>query len=372
MSQAVTASSVDRRGRQIRLRPWPEQPDTSDEPAGVRVELAGLSVTGPVRGRNEDRVGWAVPGDRVWVPGRAGDERLPMARLSGPIVVAAIADGLGGHADGDVASRFAITTLLERMAPPGALGRMADVLRGTFDEVNGRLLTGDMWEGRDPPSGREATTSRGTVAPDGREVVDGSHRRAGDEAGPGARAVAGGNGAAPQPVRRRRGSQTTLTAVALTATSAWIAHVGDCRVYRLRDQTLELLTTDHSQAMELLRMRLIRPDQAATHPGRHLLTRSLGGDITVRVDVRSGEIRDDDVFLLCTDGAWSGITSGEMIGAMEGDLEHGVRDLVDRSIARGADDNASVIALRILRTGAIDSSDEATGRRPLWRRMLGT
>jgi serine/threonine protein phosphatase PrpC len=124
--------------------------------------------------------------------------------------------------------------------------------------------------------------------------------------------------------------------------------------------------------MELLRMRLIRPDQAAAHPGRHLLTRSLGGDITVRVDVRSGEIRDDDVFLLCTDGAWSGISSGEMIGAMEGELEHGVRDLVDRSIARGADDNASVIALRILRTGAAGSLDEASGRRPLWRRVLGT
>jgi len=346
VSQAVTASPVERRGRQIRLRPWPEQPDASGEPAGVKVELAGLSVTGPVRGRNEDRVGWAVPGDRVWVPGRAGDEHLPAAQLSGPIVVAAIADGLGGHADGDVASRFAITTLLERMAPPGALGRMADVLRGTFEEVNARLLTGDVWEGTNAARGRGASGRNGQAggADAGRDAD--SHRR--------------------------RGSQTTLTAVALTATSAWIAHVGDCRVYRLRDQTLELLTTDHSQAMELLRMRLIRPDQAAAHPGRHLLTRSLGGDITVRVDVRSGEIRDDDVFLLCTDGAWSGISSGEMIGAMEGELEHGVRDLVDRSIARGADDNASVIALRILRTGAAGSLDEASGRRPLWRRVLGT
>ena len=346
MSQAVTVSPVERRGRQIRLRPWPEQPDTLEEPAGVRVELAGLSVTGPVRGRNEDRVGWAVPGDRVWVPGRAGDERLPRARLVGPIVVAAIADGLGGHADGDVASRFAITTLLERMAPPGALGRMADVLRGTFEEVNARLLTGDVSEGGETERARGAAGGNGQGRGGGVRRDPDSHRR--------------------------RGSQTTLTAVALTATSAWIAHVGDCRVYRLRDQTLELLTTDHSQAMELLRMRLIRPDQAAAHPGRHLLTRSLGGDITVRVDVRSGEIRDDDVFLLCTDGAWSGISSGDMIAAMEGDLEQGVRDLVERSIGRGADDNASVIALRILRTGEAGSLDEASGRRPLWRRVLGT
>jgi serine/threonine protein phosphatase PrpC len=216
VSQAVTASPVERRGRQIHLRPWPEQPDASGEPAGVKVELAGLSVTGPVRGRNEDRVGWAVPGDRVWVSGRAGDEHLPPAQLSGPIVVAAIADGLGGHADGDVASRFAITTLLERMAPPGALGRMADVLRGTFEEVNARLLTGDVWEGGERTRGRRAAGRNGQAggADAGRDAD--SHRR--------------------------RGSQTTLTAVALTATSAWIAHVGDCRVYRLRDQTLELLT----------------------------------------------------------------------------------------------------------------------------------
>ena len=339
------ASLEERHPGQIRLRSWPELSPAHAEAAAVRAEVAGLSLTGPVRRRNEDRLGWAVPGDRVWVPGHAGDEWLPKVRLSGPIVVVAIADGLGGHADGDLASRFAITTLLERMAPPGALGRIADVLRGTFEEVNGRLLTGDAWE--------DAGTARGSGGPGSDGQGDRRDARQGAES------------------HRRRGSQTTLTAVAITATSAWIAHVGDCRVYRLRDQTLELLTTDHSQAMDLLRMRLIRPEQAATHPGRHLLTRSLGGDITVRVDVRSGEIRDDDVFLLCTDGAWSGIPSGDMIAAMEGDLERGVRDLVDRSIARGADDNASVIALRILGTGTARSPDGTSGRRPLWRRVLG-
>jgi len=309
----VTPPAAEGHGRSIRLGPWPDGPEL---PGTIRVELAGLSATGPVRSRNEDHLGWAVPGDRVWVPGRDGDERLPLTGLSGPIVAAAIADGLGGHADGDLASRFAITTLLDRLTPPGALGRMGDVLRGAFEEVNARLLTSE--------------------------------------------------------VSRHRGSQTTLTSVALTATSAWIAHVGDCRVYRLREQTLELMTTDHSQAMELLRMHLIRPDQAATHPGRHLLTRSLGGDITVRVDVRSGEVRGGDVFLICSDGAWSGISTGEMIGALEGEIEAGVHALVARSIERGGDDNASVIALRVLRVGATDSHGDSPDRRPIWRRVLGT
>jgi serine/threonine protein phosphatase PrpC len=298
------------------VRPWPER---ADQPEGVRVELAGLSVTGPVRRRNEDHVGWAVPDDRVWVPARHGDERLPAAELAGPIVVAAVADGLGGHADGDLASRFAITMLLDRLGPPGVLRGLPDTLRDTYQEVNARLLAGEI----------------------------------------------GGEGAGA----RRLGAQTTLTAVAITAGSAWVSHVGDCRVFRLRDQALELLTTDHSQAMELLRMRLIRPEQAASHPGRHLLTRSLGGDISLRVDVRSGEVREGDAYLLCSDGAWSGLSSDDIIAALEGDLETGVGQLVDRSISRGGDDNASVIALRVLRVG--EPPDASSGRRGLWRRVLG-
>ncbi len=303
-------------GRIIHVGPWPDQPQSPD---AVRVELAGLSVTGPVRSRNEDHLGWAIPGDRVWLPARQGDEIVPSAELAGPIVVAAVADGLGGHAHGDLASRFAITTLLERLAPPGVLRRLPDTLRDTYQEVNARLLSGEI----------------------------------------------GGEGVGT----RRLGAQTTLTAVTVTAGSAWVSHVGDCRVFRLRDQALELLTTDHSQAMELLRMRLIRPEQAATHPGRHLLTRSLGGDISLRVDVRSGEVREGDAYLLCSDGAWSGLSSDDIIGALEGDLEAGVRELVDRSIARGGDDNASVIALRVLRVG--ESADASSGRRALWRRVLG-
>ncbi len=303
-------------GRIIRVGPWPDQPQSPD---AVCVELAGLSVTGPVRSRNEDHLGWAIPGDRVWLPARQGDEIVPAAQLAGPIVVAAVADGLGGHADGDLASRFAITMLLERLAPPGVLRRLPDTLRDTYQEVNARLLSGEI----------------------------------------------GGEGVGA----RRLGAQTTLTAVTVTAGSAWVSHVGDCRVFRLRDQALELLTTDHSQAMELLRMRLIRPEQAATHPGRHLLTRSLGGDISLRVDVRSGEVHEGDAYLLCSDGAWSRLSSDDIIGALEGELEAGVRELVDRSIARGGDDNASVIALRVLRVG--ESADASSGRRALWRRVLG-
>lgn len=294
--------------------------DDSERQAAVSVELAGLSVTGPVRRRNEDRLGWAVPGDRVWVPTRQGDERIAAAELAGPVVVAAVADGLGGHAGGDLASRFAITTLLDRIGSLDTLRRLPEVLRDTFLATNGRLLAGDL----------------------------------------------GSDGA---PGGRHLGGQTTLTALALTADTAHVAHVGDCRAYRLRDEALELMTTDHSQVMELLRLRLIRPEQAATHPGRHLLTRSLGGDVSVRVDVRSGAVREGDAYLLCSDGVWSGVSSGEILAALEGDLAWGVQDLVARSLARGCDDNASVIALRVLHLAEPPGPDAV--RRPLWRRVLG-
>ena len=299
-------------------------PALTERPDAVRVELSGVSVAGPVRGRNEDRLGWSVPGDRVWVPTRSGDERVPPLELAGPIVMAAVADGLGGHADGHLASRFAITTLLDRLAPFGALGRVQETMRDAFQEVNARLLLG--------------------------EVGAGTHDEPGD--------------------RRRAGAQTTLSAIVLTSSGAYVAHVGDTRVYRLRDQVLEVLTTDHSQAMELLRMRLIRPDQAATHPGRHLLTRSLGGDVSLRVDLRSGEAREGDAYLACSDGVWSEVSSGDIIAALEGDLGAGVDGLVERSLARGGDDNASVIAMRVLRVGEPGTGDG--GRRPLWRRVLGT
>jgi serine/threonine protein phosphatase PrpC len=293
-------------------------------PPAVRVELAGHSSTGPVRERNEDRLAWAALGDRASVWATRGDERLPPRELLGPAVIGAVADGLGGHAGGDLASRCAVTTLLDRLAPAAAASRhLPSLLRETFDEVNARLLAGEL---------------------------SGNGRTAG---------------------RSQLGAQTTLTCLVLTPDAAHFAHVGDSRLYRLRDQTLELLTTDHTQAMELLRMKIIRPEQAASHPGRHLLTRSLGGDVVVRVDVRSGPVWPGDAYLLCSDGAWSGLSPGEIIKALEGNLASGVEDLMERSLARGGDDNASVIALRVIGVEDAPEPVEQSARRPLWRRIVG-
>ena len=115
-------------------------------------------------------------------------------------------------------------------------------------------------------------------------------------------------------------------------------------------------------------MRLIRPEQAARHPGRHLLTRSIGGDIVLRVEARSGEPAAGDAYLLCSDGLWSAVTSGEVRAVFEGDLGEGIARLVALSAARGGEDNASVIGMRLLELGAAVDATPRVGLRLPWRR----
>jgi serine/threonine protein phosphatase PrpC len=113
-----------------------------------------------------------------------------------------------------------------------------------------------------------------------------------------------------------RKMQSTLSALVITPGEAHLGHVGDSRVYRRRDGELELLTTDHSQVMELLRMHIITPEQAIDHPARYALTRSVGGDITVRTTSATNASIRDDTFLLCSDGLWSNVTSSEIVEAL--------------------------------------------------------
>ena len=312
----------------------------------VRVEMAALSACGPVRDQNEDRVGWTVLGELSTVRSPGSD--LPVsAVLEGPGVAIAVADGLGGHSYGELASRTAIGRLLRRMSAPDAVAKPGEQLRVGFEEANQACLAGDLVDpdafDRDPV-GAEPRTAR-------------ERRRALE--------LAANPGSGMEPGSRN--GQTTLTAIALTGRTGNVAHVGDSRLYRLRGGDMELLTNDHTQARELLRMRVIKPEQVLTHPGRHLLTRSIGGDLLVRVDERASAPAAGDAYLLCSDGLWSTITSWEALSALSGDLAAGVADLVARSAAAGGDDNASVIAFRVtaLAGGAEPS---APGWRFPWRR----
>jgi serine/threonine protein phosphatase PrpC len=158
--------------------------------------------------------------------------------------------------------------------------------------------------------------------------------------------------------------QTTLTTLLFSPGELHIAHVGDCRAYRLRGDTLDLLTTDHTQVMEMLRMKLISQEQAADHPARYALTRSLGAELIVRADIGRETSMDGDAYLLCSDGLWSKVDTGEIAAALRFDSQSAAQQLVALAVERGGEDNASALAVRIHVAGR--APEAASG----WKRFF--
>jgi protein phosphatase len=142
--------------------------------------------------------------------------------------------------------------------------------------------------------------------------------------------------------------QTTATLVALENDSMSIGHVGDCRLYRVRNGRLNILTKDHSQAAELLRLHLISPQEAPEHPGRHQLTRSVGSSPFLRVDLVKEKTKPGDSFILCSDGLWSEVSDNVINDALlERDIEKSLEELVGKVLQAGAPDNITGILFRI-------------------------
>ena len=142
--------------------------------------------------------------------------------------------------------------------------------------------------------------------------------------------------------------QTTLTAIALEQGSMTIGHVGDCRFYRVRNGKIKLLTRDHTMANDLLHLHLISEEQVQQHPGRHQLTRSLGGEPVLHVDIIREQILPDDTYLLCSDGLWSEISDEEIeIVMQENNISTACEKLVGLALKAGAPDNITAIVFRI-------------------------
>ena len=142
--------------------------------------------------------------------------------------------------------------------------------------------------------------------------------------------------------------QTTATAVALEKDSLAIGHVGDCRLYHVRKGRVTILTKDHSQAAELLRLHLISPEESQQHPGRHQLTRSVGSSPFLRVDLIKEKTNPGDSFILCSDGLWSEVSHDVIKDALlEEDIEKSLEQLVGMVLKVGAPDNLTAIVFRI-------------------------
>jgi PPM family protein phosphatase len=212
--------------------------------------------------------------------------------------VFAVADGLGGHQGGEVASAAAVAPLealdgRELATPTEA----AEALAAAIQEANSAILD----------------------------------RAAGDPS--------------------LWGMGTTMTAAAVTTDGhLQLAHVGDSRAYLLRDGALEQLTTDHTVVAELVRRGRLTPELAAIHPERSILTRAVGLDPRIPVDTPDAlDLRPGDQYLLCSDGLTEAVadpTIAELLSA-NGDGDAACRSLIDAANEAGGPDNITVVLVRV-------------------------
>ena len=273
--------------------------------ATVRADLAGLSDVGRVRPNNEDHF-LVVRFDRALqtlltnlpeglVPPRAEEVGYGMV----------VADGMGGMAAGEVASRLAIRTLVDL-----ALSTPDWVLKKGTPEI-------------------ERVMQR--MAERYRRVDEALSEEA--QADPGL-----------------SGMGTTMTLACSIGSDLVLAHVGDSRAYLMRSGELHLLTRDHTLVQELVDRGVVRPEDASTHPFRHVLTRYLGGgrgDI-VTEEVQRISLADADQLLLCTDGL-TDLVDATTIGAILRSAvssKDACETLVEAALQKGGKDNVTVVLAR--------------------------
>jgi protein phosphatase len=252
------------------------------------MKTAYRSHIGNVRQINEDQ---------VWV-GHTG---------SG-LTAAIVADGMGGHLAGEVASALAVDNLVESLAH---------------------------WE-----TDLSAEDSENRL----RELIRKANRSVYDAA-------------LANPNYRNMG--TTVVVALLGERQGLIGHIGDSRAYLIRGGAFEQLTEDHTLVNELVKSGQIRPEEAAYHPHRNVMTRALGTDREVLVDVRRIDWQAGDCLLLCSDGLSGFVEEEKWLEAMaetDADLEQKAQRLVDLALAAGGGDNVSVALI-----GNDGKADEAGG-----------
>jgi protein phosphatase len=144
------------------------------------------------------------------------------------------------------------------------------------------------------------------------------------------------------------GMGTTLVAFLGDATRAALAHVGDSRAYLVRGGRIRQLTDDHSIVGDLLRRREISEDAAREHPHRHVLTRALGVRRAVEPDLAELTPQPGDVFVLCSDGLTNHVADQEIAKAItdEPDLQEACENLIELANERGGEDNSTVVLAR--------------------------
>jgi serine/threonine protein phosphatase PrpC len=156
-----------------------------------------------------------------------------------------------------------------------------------------------------------------------------------------------------------RGMGTTTSALAVRNGHAWFAHVGDSRIYLVRNGDIRQLTDDHSLVATMVREGLLTSAEAETHPRRNVLQRSMGVAEDVEIDVRGPfELRAGDTFILCSDGLHGVVKEPELKEIAALPIDAAADEFLRRSLERGAPDNVTVIVARVEETDG-DAGEES-------------
>jgi serine/threonine protein phosphatase PrpC len=251
----------------------------------MRVRFSGATDVGLKRDHNEDS---------VYLP--------TQTRL------AIVADGMGGHASGEVASALAVDTMVDYY------GRTADMQPLTWPYKVDRDLRGDV---------NRMTTG---VLLANLEV----HERASKDPA-------------------CKGMGTTVVAIYFLDDTAIIGHVGDSRVYRCREGKLEQVTEDHSLINDYIKMKRVTEEEAENWPHKNVIVRALGMKDSVQVDIITEHPKVGDCYLLCSDGLSDMLNDAQItqILAANQDLDKAVQVLVASANENGGVDNISVVLARV-------------------------
>ena len=216
-----------------------------------------------------------------------------------------VADGMGGHSHGEVASQIAVTTI-------------RDFIAKTADKDT-------TW-----PFGMDASLQRHS------NLLKMAVRTAHENV---LRAISKDG--------TLYGMGTTVVGLLIAGQTAAVAHVGDSRAYRLRDERLEQLTQDHTWVNEQVVAGFLSKEQARSHPLKNVVTRALGGESDVLVDVQELEVKSGDVFLLCSDGLTGMLSDTDIRDRLASgrSLHEICRTLINDANARGGIDNVTVVLL---------------------------
>ncbi len=249
-----------------------------------KIQLFGRTDVGSVRDHNEDAI--------------ACNETIGLAVL---------ADGMGGHRGGEMASAITVSTILEAVADKLKHSKAGDV-----DDETGFSM--------------ESVAVHDAVTLANKNVHDSSLKN-----------------------KQYEGMGTTVVVLLFYDNRFTVAHVGDSRLYRLRDGVLEAITRDHSLMQELIDRGFYTPEQARNSLNKNLVTRAIGIDANVQVDIQEDVAMVDDIYLLCSDGVTDMIEDSLIQSILEkhsNDLDAAATEIIREANAHGGKDNISALLAR--------------------------